>query len=529
MRAQKAVWALAALALLAALLPARVAGGAPYTSNDGLLERLLLAGNRDTGMTLERFFAEYFEKREYIVRRGNASHYESLFGSDRLDAVLMGARLRYVDDVKVLRDGVTLLTGEDGPVNANAVAQAYAAGATFAINSLHERDPAVRQLAHEAELAFFSFANVNVYLTPPDAVGLIPHFDIRDVFVIQIEGSKEWRVWEPQDELPIDKEEIRDAATRLAPAAARVFTLHAGDLMYMPRGIIHQPRTPANEHSLHVTLGVDPVRWEDALQMAVNAVLGDDRRNDEPLVRSAGPESITWRQLVNSLLHSLALSDVSLRRGVRVGRLAALARQPALAEQYAAERQAHARELAAHCEALADFMRATPLESLGTQLGWAGRPRSLAALQKRYDDLAALIAAYDDWDAALSRLQQAVVRAHTVPARGRVYWAISCLRMPSCFAQARVRMRPLLFSLDRQRRELWIGGRASALALPGSGCFDVVARLAAGESVDAGALSAELRSHCLALLISNGFAVLDDTPEPAREAVCSAATEACST
>ena len=40
----------------------------------------------------------------------------------------------------------------------------------------------------------------NVYLTPPGTQGFAPHYDDVDVFLLQLEGKKEWRVYEPPKE-----------------------------------------------------------------------------------------------------------------------------------------------------------------------------------------------------------------------------------------------------------------------------------------------------------------------------------------
>jgi ribosomal protein L16 Arg81 hydroxylase len=37
----------------------------------------------------------------------------------------------------------------------------------------------------------------NVYYTPADSQGFAPHFDDVDVFVLQIEGKKHWKLYTP--------------------------------------------------------------------------------------------------------------------------------------------------------------------------------------------------------------------------------------------------------------------------------------------------------------------------------------------
>ena len=48
------------------------------------------------------------------------------------------------------------------------------------------------------------------------------------------------------------------------------FTINPGDIYYMPRGYIHEPFTDDSSHSLHVTFGVEPTRWEEFLHLSLN-------------------------------------------------------------------------------------------------------------------------------------------------------------------------------------------------------------------------------------------------------------------
>lgn len=40
-------------------------------------------------------------------------------------------------------------------------------------------------------------------------------------------------------------------------------TMEPGDMLYLPRGWIHAPFTFDDSHSMHVTLGVEPSRWDE--------------------------------------------------------------------------------------------------------------------------------------------------------------------------------------------------------------------------------------------------------------------------
>jgi lysine-specific demethylase/histidyl-hydroxylase NO66 len=44
-----------------------------------------------------------------------------------------------------------------------------------------------------------------MYLTPPGTQGFAPHYDDVEVFILQLEGKKRWRLYEPrttQEKLP---------------------------------------------------------------------------------------------------------------------------------------------------------------------------------------------------------------------------------------------------------------------------------------------------------------------------------------
>jgi lysine-specific demethylase/histidyl-hydroxylase NO66 len=78
-------------------------------------------------------------------------------------------------------------------------------------------------------------------LTPAGTQGFAPHYDDIEAFVLQLEGKKRWRVYKPlkkQDVLPrfssnnFSQADVKDPVIDV--------TLEAGDLLYFPRGWIHQ-------------------------------------------------------------------------------------------------------------------------------------------------------------------------------------------------------------------------------------------------------------------------------------------------
>jgi lysine-specific demethylase/histidyl-hydroxylase NO66 len=44
-----------------------------------------------------------------------------------------------------------------------------------------------------------SFVGTNMYLTPQGTQGFAPHYDDVEVFIMQLEGKKRWRLYHPRN------------------------------------------------------------------------------------------------------------------------------------------------------------------------------------------------------------------------------------------------------------------------------------------------------------------------------------------
>ena len=71
---------------------------------------------------------------------------------------------------------------------------------------------------------------------------------------MQLEGSKRWRVYEPADDKTLPLTGSADLPEDSIGDPIIDVVLQPGDLLYLPRGFVHQATTPANTHSLHTTI-----------------------------------------------------------------------------------------------------------------------------------------------------------------------------------------------------------------------------------------------------------------------------------
>jgi len=230
-----------------------------------------------------KFRTEYWERQHVVLRRDRPDYYSSLLTLADMDDLLATTRVR-ASDLRVIADGVETpveeLVSEDQPGSyANAVETLYAHyrdGATINLLFLQEQWPPLTRLCQSMSDVLSAMFHINVYLTPAGTRGLKEHFDTHDVFVAQVYGSKRWRLYAPPVELPLkDQRYLRPEEGPGEPIAD--FTLQPGDMLYMPRGTVHQ--AVSNETaSLHLTVGVQAVLWADLIRKAVEQATGADVR-----------------------------------------------------------------------------------------------------------------------------------------------------------------------------------------------------------------------------------------------------------
>lgn len=78
-------------------------------------------------------------------------------------------------------------------------------------------------------------------MTPKGTQGFAPHYDDIEAFVLQIEGRKRWRVYQPlNDDSTLPRYSSENFKQSELPTPMIDVVLEQGDLLYFPRGFIHQ-------------------------------------------------------------------------------------------------------------------------------------------------------------------------------------------------------------------------------------------------------------------------------------------------
>ena len=160
-------------------------------------------------------------------------------------------------DVTQYKDGkrLTLNPPSCPPVTLPLVRRFLSQGCSIRFLSPQEHHPPLHRLLHLLDDALGMQVGANAYLTPKGTQGFSPHYDDVDVWIMQTEGKKRWRLYEPTQEadiLPLHSSRNFDQA-ELGPCIMDVW-LSAGDFLYAPRGTVHQCVASEEEDSLHVTV-----------------------------------------------------------------------------------------------------------------------------------------------------------------------------------------------------------------------------------------------------------------------------------
>jgi cupin superfamily protein len=156
----------------------------------------------------------------------------------------------------------------------------YADGATLVLQGLHRIWPPLIDFARRLGAELRQPLQVNAYLTPAGNQGFGTHYDTHDVFVLQVDGTKRWRVHPPVLADPLERQAWGDradevGATAEGPAALDV-VLEPGDALYLPRGWLHSAAA-RDGHSLHLTVGIRALT-RYALVEELLALAADDAR-----------------------------------------------------------------------------------------------------------------------------------------------------------------------------------------------------------------------------------------------------------
>jgi ribosomal protein L16 Arg81 hydroxylase len=226
--------------------------------------------------------------------------FDQLLDANAIDELVSKRGLR-TPFLRVAKNGTTLAdkaftspggvgAGIADQVNEDRLVQLFAEGSTLVLQALHRVWPPVLAFCQKLAAELGHPVQANAYVTPPQNQGFSAHYDVHDVFVLQIEGEKQWRVHRPVLESPLRDQPWNDRKSDVEQRAKEPPLIKAvlkpGDCLYLPRGYLHAA-TALGGVSTHLTLGIHVwTRYALAQQLVEQALRA---LADDPVIRASLP------------------------------------------------------------------------------------------------------------------------------------------------------------------------------------------------------------------------------------------------
>jgi bifunctional lysine-specific demethylase and histidyl-hydroxylase NO66 len=247
------------------------------------------------------FAAEHWSRRPLLSTAEElGGTFTDLLDLDAVDELLSTRGLR-TPFLRIAKDGAVVdtkrFTSSQGAgaevadqVSSDAVLRLFAEGSTVVLQGLHRLWPPLIGFAGQLAADLGHPTQVNAYITPPSSRGFSPHYDVHDVFVLQVAGEKHWTIHSPVLADPLRTHPWTDRSAEVAAAAEQApvidTVLRPGDALYLPRGYIHSA-VALGEISAHLTIGVHSVTRWGAVESALDLVR--TLAADDPALRGSLP------------------------------------------------------------------------------------------------------------------------------------------------------------------------------------------------------------------------------------------------
>jgi ribosomal protein L16 Arg81 hydroxylase len=223
---------------------------------------------------LERFLSDNWTQHSVIIPGNSPDKFKHLFSWEQLNHLL---NFHQLEPRFVLNDQAL------PPCDPKDWVTRCQQGASLVLSQIQTRVPTLADLvwAMQQETGHKAI-HTNIYCSWPSKQGFKIHYDAHEVFVMQIDGVKEWFVFEDTVKHPY-RDEKSDHQTPPDSEPYLHCVLQPGDLLYIPRGHWHYA-IAREQPSLHVTLGIRCFNGRDLLEWVTK------------LLHDTLPQEEVWRQ-----------------------------------------------------------------------------------------------------------------------------------------------------------------------------------------------------------------------------------------
>ncbi len=148
-------------------------------------------------------------------------------------------------------------------------------GVSVVVNGIGPSAPAARAVERLAGIPAAWVFQQNLYITPREVQGFVPHCDPHIVVVAQLFGRKQWRIYDKRLDNPVildGHKEVLVADPGEKLEIRQRLTVEPGDLFVIPRGTFHAACAEEGA-SVHLAIGCAGIRPVDVLWELAGAAM----------------------------------------------------------------------------------------------------------------------------------------------------------------------------------------------------------------------------------------------------------------
>lgn len=259
----------------------------------------------------DEFFKNYWNKK-FLYVEGDTNKFSHLLSWEKINHLLEYQRMNY-PRLRLVKDGVTVKPEnyfeftdshyKNAPqiqrLKFGKVSEYLRQGNVLIIDAISEAIPEIYKFTRNFEWRLGDRVQSNCYIAWNQSEGFDTHWDNHDVFVIQILGSKKWRIYGQTRKAPLRYENLKHEAPKKAIWEK---VISAGDIIYLPRGCWHDA-IAVDGPTVHISIGVHKLKGHSYLKWLSNELLQNPIvRSDIPRERTFGNQKQFFEELKKSVL-----------------------------------------------------------------------------------------------------------------------------------------------------------------------------------------------------------------------------------
>ena len=169
-------------------------------------------------------------------------------------------------------------TGTGNALNTQVLTDTLKRGGSIVLNDIAGLSPGVLEIREILGRWTEGKVDCNLYYSQKDHQAFPVHFDVHDVFAIQVDGRKHWQVFDEYAEYPINHPYFTNARymnpQNIKGPPILDFVFEEGDLLYIPSGFLHHASC-RESRSLHLSFGLVEMLGMDVISQAFEHAINE--------------------------------------------------------------------------------------------------------------------------------------------------------------------------------------------------------------------------------------------------------------